>query len=342
MPPSRLETGPHSPSEQGGLTNNGSVTLDSTENLTSISIKGGGDENMMTIDGTGSIIFDSPLDGLVGATNHTLIHASPHTIQGAGTVGGNFIKIINRGTISADDSTGTMVLDPRDTLANEGGTLSAFSGGVLQLNPATYTSTGEGRFLVGDDSTIALAGAEVESTAFEADNQDGDLTNNAYVVTVASSISDVTNNASISIGDRTTLTVGAGGLTNNGSVTLESTENLTSISIKGGGDENMMTIDGTGSIIFDSPLDGLVGATNHTLIHASPHTIQGVGTVGGNFIKIINRGTISADDSTGTMVLDPRDTLANEGGTLSAISGGVLQLNSATSEHLTSKKGLSC
>ena len=116
---------------KGFVENNGIIAPASN---TRLSISGSNDSTV-SIKGSGSLVLDMATERLVGATNHTLIHASPHTIQGAGTVGGNFIKIINRGTISADDSTGTMVLDPRDTLANEGGTLFSIFGRNAPAQP---------------------------------------------------------------------------------------------------------------------------------------------------------------------------------------------------------------
>ena len=282
------------------------------------------------IGGTGSINLSAAAERVVGSTGHTLVHEANHTIRGAGSLGANLIDITNRGSITADDALGTLTVDPRLTLNNDGGTLSASAGGTLSLGIGTYSSENGGAVVVGDGSTVALAGATVESTPFNADDQDGDLANNVFRVTTNSTISDVTNNAVISIANARTLTVGGGGLVNNGTVTLDTAGATTSFLVNGDAEDTTTTISGTGSIELSAAAERIVGSTGHTLVHEANHTIRGAGSVGVNLIDIINRGSITADDALGTLTVDPRLTLNNDGGTLSASAGGTLSLGIGT------------
>lgn len=314
---------------EGGLINHGDVASNSTGSNSGLSITGGGEEFTMTIGGRGTITLNSVTDRIVGATNHTLVHEAGHTIRGAGVVGFNLINFVNRGSIRADDSTGSLELDPRISLSNEGG-LFATDGGRLRLLGGTYISSGEGRFQVADNSIIELAGADIVSSSLEVDDQDGDLSNNGVLVSANSSFSEVTNHASVSISNGRTLTLGEGGFMNHGMVTVESSTSTTGLSILGGGVENTTTINGSGSIVLDSTTERIVGATNHRLVQESGHTIRGAGAVCANLINLVNRGVISADDAMGQLVIDPRVSLSNEGGTLSAVEGGTLRLLGGT------------
>ena len=199
----------------GFINNDGIIAPQSTSSNTTLSISGAV-ANTVTLGGNGAVILDAPSDRMLGATNHLLVQESGHTIRGAGTLGANLINFVNRGTITGDNPAGILVVDPRNSLSNDGGTLSALSGGTLRLGAGDYSSTNDGLFLVGDGSTIELSGASVESSPFNVDDQDNDLSNNQFVVATNSSVSGVTNSAAISVGNARTLTVGVDGLTNNG------------------------------------------------------------------------------------------------------------------------------
>ncbi len=275
--------------DAGGMTNNGTVTV----NLTGDGWNSGlGFSADATIDGTGSIVLNQQLGdsfdariftdaGIVGT------NGAGHTIMGRGRMDGDFVNI---GTILGNIATGDLVMT---------GTVDQTLGGTMR----------------GDAGAVALGNVTVTGGTFDGIN--GGRVEVAHGGTAT--IQSVTNVGAAGVRGTGTMKIGIGGMTNNGSVTV----NLAGDGWNSGlGFSANATIDGTGSIIlnqqlgdsFDSRIFTDVGVVG---TNGASHTIMGRGRMDGDFVNIGTiLGNIPATDLviTGTVDQTPGGTMRGDGG----------------------------
>lgn len=305
------------------FTNQGIMRPLAASNPTTFSFNGSSD-NMITLDGNGSLLLDHPMDRVIGSTDHTLTQAASHEIRGGGTLGGNAINFVNLGAVDADNPSVPLVVDPRANWLNDGsafgGTLTASADATVQLNPATYTSTDGGRFITGDGGAFELFNATVKDSAFDQQDGDGDPLNHVVRVRASSTFDAVAADTVVRVDNGQTLTITEDLFEHNSELHLDSTGNLTSLLINGGSDTTM-ELGGTGTLFLDSGNDRIAGTSAHTFVQSAGRRIAGHGSIGSNVIEIINRGLIEADVPGETLAIDPRTTFTNDGGTLAARTG---------------------
>ena len=312
---------------QNGLAlNNGTVKIDngSLVNL----------EGTQTIGGTGgSFVF--------GATGNNRLG-----VDGGGittTLGANVTVRGHTGTVGV----GQLINGSGNTLLNLG-TISADSGGTISIAGAALTNqniveaTGAGSVLR-LDTAVTNAGGTLRSTAGGVVLQNGvnvtggNITNSGGATyRFSNSGSNVLSGVTLTSGSTIDMAsaIGLGRVVNG--MTINGTVNINNGSLLNF--EGNQTLGGTGSIVFGATAGnnrvGVDGGSK-TLTIASGMTIQGAnGSVGlgqlvnGSGNAIINNGTISANVAGGTIAIAGLDAGITNNGTISALNGGTIALQS--------------
>ncbi|MDA1005398.1 MAG: hypothetical protein O3A87_02810 [Verrucomicrobia bacterium] len=282
----------------------------------------------VTLPGTGEVLLDHPLDQVTGTVNHILVHDGSHTIHGHGNVGASQVFIENHGSIIADNSGNTLQVLPRIAFEHNG-TLLATNGGILALNPATYTAHPSlSHFKVDDFSEIELHGITLDGGTFEAGNMDGTLNNNIVRTITNSTLKGTNNDARLVVNDGRTLSFSGGDIINNGLFIPDGATSGTNFSFSDITD-NSIELSGNGRILLDNALDGITGTVNHTLIQIAPHAIEGGGELGRASISFINRISVTANQPI-PLNIQPRFTWDNDGGNVTVATGSTAVLKPAT------------
>ena len=313
------------------ITNEGQINLEPNVDfqLANIVINDG----TISVDGSGpdadiELLVDSTLDGggelVLGGSDarvndagglQTLTNGTNHTIRGEGDIGVNTISIINNGLVTADVSSGTLLLDPSNSgVLTNNGTLQAENGGILRFGDGVFenangliqTSAGQVRFATG----AVVNGGEITGS-------------DIFVESSANTeFNDTTFSGSVNVSVNTDFRV-SGLITNNATITLDGSGSPTDLELSAA-----TTLAGSGTLV----LDGAGARVNdaggvQTLTNSASHTIRGSGDLGNNSIDIVNEGIVTADIPTQTMVINPNSsagTVTNNG-TLRAENGGTLR-----------------
>jgi hypothetical protein len=100
-----------------GLTNNGTISMNSGNNLTDVQFTGS-----QTLAGTGEIVMGPNLANrvIVQANANTITQSASHTIRGAGRILQNAGGFINQGSVVADDASRQLLIDAGTNFRNEG------------------------------------------------------------------------------------------------------------------------------------------------------------------------------------------------------------------------------
>ena len=311
----------------GTLTNNGTVTLTGGYYSTSAQLAG-----PVTLAGTGTLTMGGAGSNLyVYAQNSgdRLTINSGATIAGAGNLGDGQTTFTNNGTVSANSSGNTLVIQPGGTTAsgtdftNSGaGIAEATGGGILQLagnNGGVFTG---GTFQALDGSSLVLTNNPNVSSAILTTAGSGTVTN-----TNSATLTNVTNNGAF-IANNGTNTYLTGTFTNNGTVTLTGGYYETTVQLTG-----PVTLAGTGAVTLANGGSNLyVYAQNagDRLTIGAAQTIAGAGNLGDGQTTFTNNGTVNANSSGNTLTIQPGGSTAdftNSGaGFAEASGGGILQL----------------
>ena len=308
----------------GDFTNNAEIRLASTGSTTSLNFSDATDSEIQLL-GTGTVFLDHAAENITGTINHTLRHGPDHTIEGFGNLGSGQINLINHGALGANVNGGTLIVQPRFTFTNDGGSLLAKNGATASLLAGTYSAINGGSYRIFDNSGFTLTGVTLSNLTLDVDNTDSILDNNSVSVSTNSTFSNIVNQAAVTVQNARTLTLSPGDLTNNGTITLDSTGSNTAISLSDPADL-LVSIGGTGRILMDSSTERITGTTNHVFQHEAGHTIEGSGNIGTAALHLDNRGTISANLPGQSLILDDRLGGFPNTGTLQAINGGILDI----------------
>jgi hypothetical protein len=308
---------------QGSIVNNGTLSLNSINNSTSLDVLGAAGSSA-TLSGTGTLTMSNNVNNLIYGATGTNIFTNEETIQGAGNIGDNQMAFVNKGTVNANQTnaltiqtssgttntgtleataTGTLVLDA-NTIANTGGKIEALGA----------TGSGNGA-VVNLQNGVVITGGTLTSNAFGAFNEVNSATLSGLTIVGGSTV-NVENNTALTL---------QGTIVNSGKINLNSINNSTDLIMNGN-----VVLNGTGTVNMSNNGNNFIygAAGTDVLTVASTQTIQGSGNVGDNQMTLVNNGTIDGNQST-TLYIQASGGTTNTG-TLEATNGGGLSLYGST------------
>ena len=282
-----------------GLTNNGTVWINSTDPVNSTSnIRFDADG---TLDGNGSVKLDGSAYNTANfhVSSHTVTIGANQTIHGRGSVFSSGGTLINNGVINSDvnaDPYGLNFYFSDSTLGHKNNaTIEATNGALLGFINGVIDQTGGGQFLAdGANSRITL-GINGPSNVFNLIGGTVTTANGGVVLGQYGNMESVTNGGDFRIPGGYYITITGTGLTNNGTVWINSTDPVNSTSnIRF--DANG-TLGGDGSVKLDGSAYNTANfhVSSHTVTIGANQTIHGRGSVFSSGGTLINNGTINAD-----------------------------------------------
>jgi fibronectin-binding autotransporter adhesin len=296
------------------LTNNGTITINSNggPNTTDLKFSSAG-VNLLT--GSGSVVLPgtNAQSEVLTATGSTLTVGALQAIKGGGTIAA---AMTNNGTINADNSGGTMILQS-DSITNTN-IMEATGGGNLSINNITVTNsgtieaTGTGSLVTFITGTVISGGTLTSGTGgsiVQAIATTGTLENG---VTISSGTNfNVLNDGQTNISNT---------LTNNGTITVNplAGPNGTLLDFSTGS-----VLAGTGTVVLDST--GTAAELNGALTQNVGSSITGIGQINA---VLTNNGTVNANVSGGTLSL--LSSNMTNGATMEATGGGILAIGGIT------------
>jgi hypothetical protein len=326
-----------------GLNNNGTIVVNTTGANTSTNLRFDID---CPITGTGSILLNG-FGSNFGVTNfdittHTVTIGAGQTLHGHGSVLSDNGVLINNGTINGDDAGGgNMQLDftyNSGVLHKNNGTIKATNGGVLGLYSGTLDQTGGGTMRADGAGSILQIGGSNNGAHIGATLIGGTLnTSNGGVIQIIGGnnalFTGVTNNGAIQIPAGQILYVNGTGLTNNGTILVNTTAASNGAKILFTQDG---TLGGTGSATLNGPLNSFnvadLDCGGQSVVNAANHTMTGNGDILVNGGTFTNNGTIAPGITIGqinvygSLVLGSTSKLSFDiGGTTPATQYDVLQ-----------------
>ena len=280
-----------------GLTNNGTIWINSTDPVNSTS-------NLRfdasgTLDGTGSVTLNGVGYNRANLNLNvaTVTIGANQLVHGYGTViGFGGATMINNGTINADDASGnSLQLDLSNNTNQNNGTIEATNGGVFGFVTGIIDQTGGGTFLADGTNSLITLGIGGPSYVFYLIGGTVTTANGGVVLGQYGNMDSVTNNGDFRIPGGYIITITGTGLTNNGTVWINSTDPVNSIgNIRWDADG---TLDGNGSVKLDGSTYNRAnfGISSHTVTIGANQTIHGRGTFFSNGGTLINNGVINGD-----------------------------------------------
>jgi hypothetical protein len=281
-----------------GLTNNGTIWINSTDPVNSIgNIRFDADG---TLDGTGSVRLDGAGYNRANfnISGSTVTIGAQQTIHGRGSfvfAGGT---LINNGVINADvngDPYGINFYSGNGIVNKNNATIEATNGSVFGFVTGIIDQTGGGTFLADGANSLITLGIGGPSDVFYLIGGTVTTANGGVVLGQYGNMDSVTNNGDFRIPGGYIITITGTGLTNNGTVWINSTDPVNSISnIRWDADG---TLDGNGSIKLDGSTYNRAnfGISSHTVTIGANQTIHGRGTFYSNGGTLINNGVINSD-----------------------------------------------
>ena len=293
----------------GSVTNEGMIFQASRGDLTNGNTDVILGENTVVIDGSGtwrmSNFFNNRVYGF--SPDWTLVNDSGHQIAGSGQLGMNFMRMINKGILQADQKT-PLRIDPSETsdfgLVNEH-LMLASSGGELQLDAGRYDNQ-LGTIRAENRSNVVLrSGAEVHGGKLESEGT------GKFIVPHGNKphLQTITNNANV--------------LQKNLPTDIEVTTDLIVHS-------DTVTVDGTGTWrMSDSIGNRILGKRPFwKLVNGKEHSFAGSGQIGAERLLLVNHGVVRADQKA-PLTITPRNMEGfdvENHGMMVAADGGKLQL----------------
>ena len=265
------------------LQNNGSLTLNG---ISYIDI----DSSQLTISGTGTVTLASVNATIASSPGIGATLVNQETIQGQGQIGKGETAIVNQGTINANVSGGTLVVQSDNAGLRNSGVLEASHGGTLNIISGFLTTP-----LNNAGGTIeALNGSTVMNAA-------GVITG-GILTTSGTGVIESSNGGNPTLHNLTN--AGAYVIPLNNLATLEGTINDTGTiavgSSAGNGImyiEGNVTLSGPGTVTLVDA--GIAQSGIHSLSAGAQltnrNTIQGAGVIGDAGLKVVNQGAIIAN-----------------------------------------------
>jgi hypothetical protein len=301
------------------ITNNGTINVNSGGgNGTGIRLAGGN----IAFNGTGAVVLQasSNLDTAYFTYNNggwVLTQAATHTIRGTGKVHPN---TINNGTINADQNGKVLMLVTQPKTNNN--LMTATAGGILDVTCAV-TQPPAGRIRA-NNGIVRMYSASV--TGGQIGTQSGGLVQ----IHGTTTLDGVTNTGIVQQLDSTTAFIGASGVVNNGTWTVNQTAggNGTPVNLSGGN----ATLSGTGSVVLNASgnRDTATMYANNggwVLTQGAGHTIRGTGKV---HVNLTNNGVVQGDVAGAILEVTTQPKLNNN--IFRATNTGILSISTTVTQ----------
>jgi len=316
------------------VTNNGTIEM-AASNANTYLVLGA---STVVFSGTGEFVLDPGDNGqrsIISSNNvgYRLTNDTGHTIRGAGYIGAANLLLTNNGTITADNPSYALYVQPSGTSINTG-TMQAINGASLQLVTQTFTNTGGTILADGTNSNVLLVnGATIfggnlttasGGVIATAGGQSGTL--DGVTITSGSSFNGL--NGSVTLLEHT--------ITNQGTMTIAGVNANTLFTLNSA----TVTLMGGGTLVLDPGDNGqrsIINSNNngYRLTNNAGHTIRGAGYVGINDLGLTNNGIIMADNSTYPLQILPSGSNLNNQGTLRATNGATLIVGNTNFTNLS-------
>ncbi len=228
----------------------------------------------------------------------TITHDSAHTIRGVGQIAAS---MDNAGTVSADVAVSVSgnILELEVNDKTNTGLFSAAGNSVLSIESIALDQTGGGEIRAEDAGVVQFTGPTSVTNGTINSTSTGSVNIRGLAVTT---LDTVALNANFFIDPNGTLDVAAGGIVNEGTITLNPS---------GSSANSILTVDqstaigGAGTVRMRTSADNsqINTTSGATLTHGANHRIRGVGQINAS---LVNNGIIRADvaDSVSGNVLE--------------------------------------
>jgi hypothetical protein len=307
----------------GTITDNGTITLASGGNATELRLNGN-----VTLTGSGAVTMSNNSQNFIFGNAANDVLTNQETIQGSGNIGDNQMALVNSGTIDANNGGGSnpLIIQVSNGATNTK-TMEATNSSLLLLNGGTFMNTGGTFEALGNGSSVELEnGVTITSGTLTSTG-----TGNIQSVGGGATLIGVTLSpgSHYLVNNNQTTTLGTS-FTNNGTFTLESGGNATELLINGN-----VTLNGAkGLVVMSNNSQNFILGTTSSASLTNNSTIEGSGNIGDALMGLVNgkTGVISANNGSGSnpLIIQPSSKNFNNLGTLSAVNGSVLQINTAS------------
>ncbi len=286
------------------VTNNGSINANSGNNPTGLIFTGAS-----SLTGSGTVTLGNNAANLLrnNAAADVLTHGATHTIQGAGNILHGIGGLDNAGTILANQGA-PLTIDPGALPVNNTGTLGAAAGGTLLLASGVFNNAGGSIEADGPGSNVSLSVSTVTVNGGSFTTTNGGQIRSFVNGPQLNGVT-FTNGTDVVLANNHDLRI-LNGLTNNGTISMNSGNNLTDVQFTGS-----QTLAGTGEIVMGPNLANrvIVQANANTITQSASHTIRGAGRILQNAGGFINQGSVVADDASRQLLIDAGTNFRNEG-----------------------------
>ncbi|MGR8919141.1 MAG: hypothetical protein ACU85V_05940, partial [Gammaproteobacteria bacterium] len=120
----------------GGITNDGTWTLEGTDADTYIQFNG-----TQTIGGTGKIVLGDSANNRIISNGSEITIGAGQTIRGAGQLGANSASFVNQGIVAADAANTALTIDANaNGFVNQGTLIASGAGGLVSIGDLVQTA----------------------------------------------------------------------------------------------------------------------------------------------------------------------------------------------------------
>ncbi len=302
----------------GTIVNSGTISEQAASDATRIIITSAA----AILSGGGHVTLSASVNNYIYANSGSDVLTNvDNTISGSGNLGDGQLTLVNQshGTIDASQAAAALVLNTGANTTTNQGLVEATAGGNLVLDSAVL-NTGATIEAAGAGSTVTLASDVIGGTlksltggVFVSAGGSGQLDGqSSHAVTVA---------GSLMVADNTSFYI-AGTINDIGTITVGSTADTTNLIV----DSPTAELKGGGQVLLSNNVNNRIYANNSgfTLWNLND-TIAGAGQIGLGQTKIINAGTIDANQ-TASLTINPSYVMTNTGLLeATAVGGLVLQ-----------------
>jgi len=323
---------------QGAIDNAGTIALASGgNNGTYLEINAAGGVGA-TLSGGGLVTMTDSTANVIqgrdgGSAGTDLLTNLDNTIEGAGTIGGDGLGLVNDGLIDATGSNALILDTEGDTVINNS-TLEASGAGGLHIISTTVNNINGVIDAAGGN--VDLQSATISGGALEASNG-----GTFHAVNNASTL-DGTGGNTITIASAATVQVDdnqhlllQGAIDNAGTIALASGgNNGTYLEINANGGLGA-TLSGGGLVTMSDSAANIIqgrdgGNAGTDLLTNLNNSIEGAGRIGDNGLGLVNDGLIDATGVNNALIIDFQNSSIVNAGTLEATAVGGLLIRSTT------------